>query len=94
MSKGWLFHWDNAPVHTAKAVKTFLDKKGIKMLDHHPYSPDLAPADFFLFPTLKRELAGDFLGSNTFKKKCTPSPRTSLPWPSTGGHIAMTSAYM
>eukprot|EP00095_Tigriopus_kingsejongensis_P011604 maker-scaffold325_size206031-snap-gene-1.15 protein:Tk11604 transcript:maker-scaffold325_size206031-snap-gene-1.15-mRNA-1 annotation:"15-hydroxyprostaglandin dehydrogenase" len=33
-------------------------KKGIKTLSHPPYSPDLAPADFFLFPKCKKELAG------------------------------------
>eukprot|EP00095_Tigriopus_kingsejongensis_P008846 snap_masked-scaffold15_size728074-processed-gene-2.0 protein:Tk08846 transcript:snap_masked-scaffold15_size728074-processed-gene-2.0-mRNA-1 annotation:"protein isoform a" len=33
-------------------------KKGIKHLSHPPYSPDLAPADFFLFPKCKKELTG------------------------------------
>ena len=28
------------------------------MLGHPPYSPDLAPCDFFLFPTLKKILRG------------------------------------
>ena len=26
---------------------------GIKTVPHHPYSPDLAPCDFFLFPKLR-----------------------------------------
>ena len=26
---------------------------GIKTVRHYPYSPDLAPCDFFLFPKLK-----------------------------------------
>jgi len=25
---------------------------------HHPYSPDLAPCDFFMFPRMKRDLKG------------------------------------
>jgi histone-lysine N-methyltransferase SETMAR len=54
----WMFHWDNAPVHTAEKVQRFLAKKQIQVIPHPPYSPDLAPADYFLFPTLKRELAG------------------------------------
>jgi hypothetical protein len=29
-----------------------------KILDHPPYSPDLAPSDFYLFPKLKKELRG------------------------------------
>ena len=28
------------------------------MLPHPPYSPDLAPCDFFLFPKIKKELGG------------------------------------
>jgi histone-lysine N-methyltransferase SETMAR len=27
-------------------------------LEHPPYSPDLAPGDFWAFPTMKRELKG------------------------------------
>ena len=26
---------------------------GIKTVPHHPYSPDLAPSDFWLFPKLR-----------------------------------------
>ena len=29
-----------------------------EMINHSPYSPDLAPSDFFLFPNLKKHLAG------------------------------------
>ena len=54
----WILHWDNAPVHTAAKTKKFLVEKGIKTLVHAPYSPDLAPADFFLFPTVKLALSG------------------------------------
>ena len=56
--KDWIFHWDNAPVHKAKVVKTFLEKKYVKLLDHPLYLPDLAPADFFLFPKIKDKLGG------------------------------------
>jgi hypothetical protein len=44
-----------------KVVQEFLAKKRIKLLSHPPpppYSSDLAPADYFLFPKLKKELAG------------------------------------
>jgi len=30
-----------------------LAQRGVPVLDHPPYSPDLAIADFFLFPRLK-----------------------------------------
>jgi histone-lysine N-methyltransferase SETMAR len=65
----WFLHWDNAPVHTANVVKEFLAKKNIKLLSHPPYSPDLAPADYFLFPKLKKELAGNTMTQEEFKKE-------------------------
>jgi histone-lysine N-methyltransferase SETMAR len=66
-SQDWFLHWDNAPVHTAGEVQKYLTAKGIKTIPHPPYSPDLAPADFFLFPKLKSELAGISLAQDTFK---------------------------
>ncbi len=41
--------------------------RDFRLIDHPPYSPDLAPADFFLFPTIKRQLAGKTLTQETFK---------------------------
>ncbi|QQP37133.1 Putative DD34D transposase [Caligus rogercresseyi] len=35
-----------------------LNKLGYEWLPHPPYSPDLAPSDYFLFADLKRMLAG------------------------------------
>jgi hypothetical protein len=43
---------------------------------HPPYSPDLAPADYFLFPTLKRELAGLSVSLDEFKTKWEGVVRT------------------
>jgi len=34
----------------------YLEEEKIILLPHPPYSPDLAPCDFFLFPRIKREL--------------------------------------
>jgi hypothetical protein len=31
-------------------------------MDHPPYSPDLAPCDFWLFPNLKNREGKDFAG--------------------------------
>ena len=36
----------------------YLTKMGIKTVPHPPYSPDLAPCDFWLFPKLKENLRG------------------------------------
>ena len=49
----WHFHQDNAPVHNSILVTDYLTKIGIKTVPHRPYSPDLAPCDFCLFPKLR-----------------------------------------
>ena len=48
----WHFHKDNAPVHNSILVTDYLTKMGYKTLLHPPYSPDLSPGDFWLFPKL------------------------------------------
>jgi hypothetical protein len=42
----------------ALSVREFLAKHSIPVIPHPPYSPDLDPCDFFLFPRLKRTLKG------------------------------------
>ena len=49
----WHFHQDNAPGHNPIRVTDYLTKMGIKTVPHPPYSPDLAPCDFCLFPKLR-----------------------------------------
>ena len=49
----WHFHQDNAPVHNSLLVTDYLTKMGIKTVPQPPYSPDLAPCDFWLFPKLR-----------------------------------------
>ena len=53
-----LFHHDNAPSHTSLKTTEFLEEKSVRVLPHPPYSPDLAPADFFLFPKAKDLMRG------------------------------------
>lgn len=70
--KSWTLHQDNAPAHSALSVKTFLAKHNIPILDHPPYSPDLAPCDFFLFPKVKSALKGTrFETVEAVKEKAT-----------------------
>ncbi|UYV70805.1 hypothetical protein LAZ67_8000693, partial [Cordylochernes scorpioides] len=57
-NKNWLFHHDNAPAHTSLLVRELLAKNNTLMMPQPPYSPDLAPCDFFLFPKLKRPIKG------------------------------------
>ena len=49
----WYFHQDNAPVHNSILVTDYLTKMGIKTVPQPPYSPDLAPCDFWLFPQFR-----------------------------------------
>jgi len=37
---------------------------GFQCLDHPPYSPDLAPSDYHLFPGLKKQLKGRHFSSD------------------------------
>ena len=46
------------PVHQAVAVQGFLARKQVCVLHHPPYSPDLSPCDYFMFPKLKLPLKG------------------------------------
>jgi hypothetical protein len=39
-------------------TQQFLAKYNMAVIPHPPYSPDLAPCDFFLFPKLKLKLKG------------------------------------
>ena len=54
----WMLHHDNAPAHASLLIRSYLAKHQISVVPHPPYSPDLDPADFFLFPKLKTTLKG------------------------------------
>jgi hypothetical protein len=92
----WMFHWDNAPVHTAEKVQRFWAKKKVQVISHPSYSPDLAPADYFLLPTLKRELAGLSMTLGMFKNKWEGVVRklTTSPEPSRGGYTTAKSGFL
>ena len=57
-SSEWFLLHDNAPPHNAAIVKKFLANRNVAVLHHPPYSPNLAPADYFLFPKFKFPLKG------------------------------------
>ena len=40
-------------MYNSTLVTDYLAKMGIKTVPHPPYSPDLAPCDFWLFPKLR-----------------------------------------
>jgi len=41
-----------------------LDQLRFELVAHPPYSPDMAPSDYYLFPNLKRWLQGKRFTSN------------------------------
>jgi histone-lysine N-methyltransferase SETMAR len=49
---------DNARPHASGAVSEISEKYGWQVLPHPPYSPDMSPPDFDLFPKLKKPLHG------------------------------------
>lgn len=59
-----IFHQDNAPAHKSVLAMGKLRDLKYELLEHPPYSPDLAPSDFHLFPKLKHFLAGSHFSSN------------------------------
>jgi len=65
VTKGVLFLHDNALAHRALATQKKLAYLNFQCLDHPPYSPDLAPSDYHLFPGLKKQLKGRHFLSDT-----------------------------
>jgi transposase len=60
-NKNWFLHHDNTPAHTLLVVRQFLTSENITVIPNHtqpPYSPDLVPCEFILFPKMKLRLKG------------------------------------
>jgi hypothetical protein len=53
-----MFHHNNAPGHASLLMRSYVAKHQTSVMPHPPYSPDLAPADFILFPKLTTTLKG------------------------------------
>ena len=56
--RGLLLHHDNASTDTAAVTLDFLATSDVLLVTHPPYSPDLAPCDWFLFLSVKWQLKG------------------------------------
>lgn len=56
--KGVVFHHDNAKPHTSLQTRQKLLRLDWDVLPHPPYSPDLAPSDYYLFRSLQNSLNG------------------------------------
>jgi len=58
LGDGPLILHDNARPHLGKVVTDLLSKYEREVLPHAPYSPDMSPPDFDLFPKLKEPMHG------------------------------------
>ena len=52
LTRGVLLLQGNAPAYTSQVTMAVATKCSLQVLSHPPYSPDLAPSDFYLFPYL------------------------------------------
>ena len=57
-NQSWILHHDDVPAYTSILVREFLAKNKTVIMPQPAYSPDLVPADFFLFPKLKTPTEG------------------------------------
>ena len=56
--RGLLPHYDNASAHTAAVTVDFVAANDVQLVTYPTYSHDLAPCDYFLFPSVKSQLKG------------------------------------
>ncbi|GBN94357.1 hypothetical protein AVEN_265582-1 [Araneus ventricosus] len=59
-----LFHQNNALPHVSSMTGWMLYKLEWDLMQHPPYSPDMAPSGFYLFSHLKLHLDGAIFNSN------------------------------
>jgi histone-lysine N-methyltransferase SETMAR len=55
---------DSAHLHTAASTLALLEHFNWELFDHHPYSPDLTPSDYYLFTYLKNWLGSQHFSNN------------------------------
>ncbi|XP_035212343.1 histone-lysine N-methyltransferase SETMAR-like [Stegodyphus dumicola] len=58
LTSGIVLMHDNACPHSARVTQRLLQQFQSDIFEHPPYSPDLTPSDFHLFPELKQWLGG------------------------------------
>jgi histone-lysine N-methyltransferase SETMAR len=57
LARGVLLQYDNARPHSARTTQERIQEMQWGLLEHPPYSPDLAPSDSHLFDPLKNHLS-------------------------------------
>ena len=69
-TKNIKIHYDNARPHIHFSVKKYIKSKQFIIIDHPPYSPDLAPSDFWFFDYIKERLTSN-PDANSLMKQIT-----------------------
>ena len=73
----FILHYNKALCHTSLLVRQFLSNKNIMVCPHPPYSPDLAPCDFWFFPKVKITMKGErFESIQDIEAATTAQPKT------------------
>ncbi|GFY06043.1 histone-lysine N-methyltransferase SETMAR [Trichonephila clavipes] len=67
LRNGFLLHHDNARPHIARCALGVSQQNNVEILPYPPYSPDLPPCDFWLFPQLKKPLRSKHFASNNVR---------------------------
>ena len=62
LTRGIYLQHDNARPHVSGKTTDAIRRLGFKCLPHPPYSPDLAPSDYWLFGEMKKPLRGKRYG--------------------------------
>jgi hypothetical protein len=63
-AKNIILQHDNARPHTAPLTSEEIQRFGWEVLPHPPYSPDLAPSDYYLFRFVNDQMRGHRYESN------------------------------
>ena len=78
-SKILALHHGNAPAHSLHVIQAFLAKHNIPVVCQAPYSPDMAPCDFRLYPKLKMMLKGTRCESREYIMQNTSNQLNTIP---------------
>ena len=71
-----IWGWNNFPIITAAAAKNWLAASVILLIANPLFTPDLTPADLFLFPKLVVQLAGLSFAQESLKRTWVGVSRT------------------
>jgi histone-lysine N-methyltransferase SETMAR len=78
LTRGVRLLHDNATPHAAGRTRETIENMGWEILEHPPYSPDLARSDFHLFGKLKKHPSGKRISSHQAVENETRNWLTNL----------------